>query len=129
MNTKKQNYIKAYNNLIEAEKYDLANEIYVDGYIKRYELCFDLAIKVLKEYLINEGNKEDIFIGPKSVLNLAFEANVIDNKEIWDDMLKNRNNIFDIYAQGDVTALCKDIQNKYVQELQKLKEFLDNKDF
>lgn len=33
MNTKKQNYIKAYNNLVEAEQYEFANDLYIDGYI------------------------------------------------------------------------------------------------
>lgn len=129
MNTKKQNYVKAYNNLIEAEQYEFSNDLYIDGYIKRYELCFELAWKALKEYLIYEGYKEDSFIGPKSILNVAFESNIIDNEEIWSDMLKTRNSTTHLYSKTISRKLCKDIQNKYVQELRKLKEFFDNKDF
>ena len=76
-----------------------------------------------------EGYKEDSFIGPKSILNVAFESNVIDNEEIWSDMLKTRNSTTHLYSKTISRKLCKDIQNKYVQELRKLKEFLDNKDF
>lgn len=73
-------------------------------------MCFELAWKSLKEYLIYEGYKEDAFVGPKSVLNVAFESNVIDNEQIWSDMLNDSNNILNIYVEGKVSRLCKDIQ-------------------
>jgi nucleotidyltransferase substrate binding protein (TIGR01987 family) len=62
----------------------------VEGLIQRFEYTFELAWKTLKDYLEHSGIVLPQ-ITPKAVLKAAFAAKLIEDGQIWMDMLSHRN--------------------------------------
>jgi len=63
-------------------------ELVRDVSVKRFELCFDIAWKLVKEHLGRQGVS---CASPRECLRLAFLNNVIERDDMWFVMLKNRN--------------------------------------
>lgn len=86
-----ENYKKAVNQLHSAiEQYgntDIA--IIKEGIIQRFEFTHELSWKLMQDILKGQG-ETDLF-GSKSATRLAFNRGLIQNGEIWLDMIESRN--------------------------------------
>ncbi|MBI4142701.1 nucleotidyltransferase substrate binding protein [Candidatus Uhrbacteria bacterium] len=63
-------------------------ELVRDVSVKRFELCFDLAWKLVKGQL---GRRGVSCASPRECLRLAFLNNIMKRDDMWFVMLKNRN--------------------------------------
>ena len=87
-----QNYKKA---LVTMESaVDIANsrelsELEKQGVIQGFEFTFELAWNVMKDYLEEQGITG--IIGSKNAVKQAFNNGLIENGEIWMDMIESRN--------------------------------------
>jgi len=64
------------------------DEFIRDSAIKRFELCFEVGWKALKDYLNGEG----IFCrSPRSCLREAFSMGLIKDEDAWLSILEDRN--------------------------------------
>lgn len=124
--SKLQNFTKAVAKLKEGlNQYDNTNELQRDGIIQRFEFSFELAWKTLKEIFEEEG-----LIGlnsPKMVLKEAFSAGLISEEKIWMNMLMDRNTTSHVYDEGTAIEICKNIEEKYIEVLEKLIEKIDER--
>ena len=124
--SKLQNFTKAVAKLKEGlNQYDNTNELQRDGIIQRFEFSFELAWKTLKEIFEEEG-----LIGlnsPKMVLKEAFSAGLISEEKIWMNMLMDRNTTSHVYDEGTAIEICKNIEEKYIDALEKLIEKIDER--
>ena len=68
-----------------------------EGVIQRFEYTWELAWKVLKDYLENAGVNLPT-ITPASVIRAAFAAKIIDNGDIWMRALDARNTMAHTYG-------------------------------
>ncbi len=89
-----QNYEKAYfllKDALESKELSEYSDLEKEGGIaQRYEYTFELAWKVLKDYLVYSGiNLEQVT--PRVVIKEAFAAKIIDDGQAWLDMLEYRN--------------------------------------
>lgn len=82
--------------------------------IQSYEVCFELAWKVLKDYLAENGI---IVYMPKEVIKEAFHNNVIENGQIWIDMLNARNATSHEYNMDKINSILNNISTSYQKEL------------
>ncbi len=73
------------------------SELERDGAIQRFEYCFDLSWKTLKRFLEKRGLIE--LNSPRSVFAAAFAEHIIDNEQIWSDILLKRNASVHTYNQ------------------------------
>ncbi|KJR45910.1 Nucleotidyltransferase [Desulfosporosinus sp. I2] len=120
-NTKIDNFIRALIRLEEGiAKYDEANDLLRDGIIQRFEFTFELAWKTLKTIFENEGLTG--LNSPKTVLREAFSAGLINDEGLWLAMLRDRNSTTHIYSEQAAIEICRNIQEKYVMELESLLE-------
>ena len=124
--SKLHNFTKAVAKLKEGlNQYDNTNELQRDGIIQRFEFSFELAWKTLKEIFEEEG-----LIGlnsPKMVLKEAFSAGLISEDKIWLNMLMDRNTTSHVYDEGTAIEICKNIEEKYIDALEKLIEKIDER--
>ena len=124
--SKLRNFTKAVAKLKEGlNQYDNTNELQRDGIIQRFEFSFELAWKTLKEIFEEEG-----LIGlnsPKMVLKEAFSAGLISEDKIWLNMLMDRNTTSHVYDEGTAIEICKNIEEKYIDALEKLIEKIDER--
>ncbi len=101
---------QATNNLktaLETAKTDLE----IDGTVKRFELCYELSWKLIKAYL------EDVGIvckNPKDCFKYAVENGLIENENIWMEMIDDRNLLVHTYSSEDSREIFENIKDKYL---------------
>ena len=122
--TKVENFCLAAQRLNEANlafESEPDNELYRDALIQRFEFTFELGWKSMKEYLEDQGLSVTITF-PKQVLKEAYRYQMIDDEQIWCDMLSSRNQTSHIYDEYTAQRIAKAISQDYVSVLLKLKE-------
>lgn len=67
-----------------------------DSAIKRFEICFDLAWKSIKNYARNEGVECN---SPRMCFKTAFKLNLIDYDEKWLKSIEDRNTTSHLYNE------------------------------
>ena len=87
--------------------------------VQSFEVCFELAWKVLKDYLNIKGVQ--VYL-PRDVIKEAFSAEVIKNGQTWIDMLNARNSTSHEYNSDKINVVLKSISTEYAKELADFKE-------
>src|SRR5690348_14559170 len=86
-----ENFSKAFQRLqtiLMALKAEPQNEIYQIALIGAFQFTFELAWKTLKDYLKYQGISVSL---PREVIKQAFHYQLIQEGQIWIDMLEDRN--------------------------------------
>lgn len=78
--------------VLELDKTDITR----DSAIKRFEICFDLAWKSIKNYARNEGVECN---SPRMCFKTAFKLNLIDYDEKWLKSIEDRNTTSHLYNE------------------------------
>ncbi|MBN2894183.1 MAG: nucleotidyltransferase substrate binding protein [Bacteroidales bacterium] len=119
-----QNYEKAFFQLKKGvDSFDYLEDIGKEGLIQRFEYTLELAWKTLKDYL---ASKEVIAKFPKDVIKYAFQAELVDNGELWLQMLSDRNLMAHTYDESNFLNALDKIVSLYFFEMQKLYNVLKN---
>ena len=79
------------------------NQLEKEGVIQRFEYCFELAWKSVKDYLEESGIVFAI-VAPRQVLKEAFAAKVLSDGQVWIDMLDHRNLLSHTYSLASFEA-------------------------
>lgn len=91
------------------------------GLIQFFEMSFELAWKVLKDYLEEEGFT---IASPRQAVKQAFQAGIIKDGHVWLEALKDRNLTVHTYEEKIAEAVEKKIRHSYFPALAELhKEF------
>ena len=119
------NYTKALTQLKSAV--ELANErdlseLEKQGLIQSFEYTHELAWKTIKDFLNEKGNKE--IYGSKDATREAFKYELIDDGEIWMDMIKSRNDTSHTYNEETANEIAREIKNYYFSAFEILFEKL-----
>lgn len=94
-----------------------------DAVIQRFEFCFDLYWKTLRKFMAFENvDVETQF--PREILQKAFQHGLINDEEVWLQMLKDRNRTFHMYKEEDANEIFEDIQGAYCTVMQRTYEGL-----
>ncbi|ADH60487.1 nucleotidyltransferase substrate binding protein, HI0074 family [Thermoanaerobacter mathranii subsp. mathranii str. A3] len=106
-------FAKAFENLKKATEV-AKDDLDIDGTIKRFELCYELAWKLMKEYLADLGI---IVKGPREAFKQAFINDLIENEEVWLKMIEDRNLLVHIYTHEQSRDIFQRIKDEHVAEL------------
>ncbi len=88
------------------------------GVIQAFEYTYELGWNMLRDYLRWQGNAE--LSGSRDTLREAFSAKLIDDGEIWMNMLQDRNRTSHTYNEATATEILHNIQVHYHVLFQKL---------
>lgn len=91
----------------------------IDGTIKRFELCYELAWKLIKEYLSEKGI---ICKNPRDCFKEAFINELIDDEETWMNMIEDRNYLVHTYTFEDSRKIFEHIKDAYTESFKHLYE-------
>ncbi len=119
------NLEKAFSNLEKALSKRSLSDLERAGLIKIYELTFELAWKTLKDYLEDQAVPVKY---PRDTIKEAFKHELIEDGELWLEMLSNRNLMVHAYDESRAKLAQKLITEKYYQALQKVIEKLRAED-
>jgi nucleotidyltransferase substrate binding protein (TIGR01987 family) len=112
------------------DKDQFLDDIIKEGIIQRFEYTHELAWNVMKDFFEEAGNN-DIF-GSKDATREAFSSGLIDNGDIWMDMIKSRNKTSHTYNEATADDIFMKIVKKYHSEFinfkLKMEKFQTNKE-
>ena len=109
-----QNYKKALVTIKNAVKLADSRELSdleKQGLIQGFEFTFELAWNVMKDYLEEQGITD--IIGSKNAIRHAFNKGLIEDGQVWMDMIKGRNISSHTYDEETAEKLYKKIVNDF----------------
>lgn len=112
------NYIKL-NYLDDEDELDaddlgyVVEELIKEGLIQRFEYTHELAWNVMKDYAFFQGNST--VGGSRDATREAFRLNIIENAEVWMDMIQSRNRTSHTYNEEIANEIFNKIINDYFQ--------------
>lgn len=92
--------------------------------IKAFEMTFELCWKTLKDYLEYQGI---VATTPREVLKEAFKAALLDDGQIWIELLDHRNELVHIYNEAQASQATETIRNRALNCIEKLVSSLNKK--
>ncbi len=121
--------LKDYENILNQLKNGIniaTDDLDIDGVLKRFEIVYEIAWKLIKLYLSDKGI---ICVNPRDCFREAFRNSLIDNEKNWSDMIKDRNELVHIYAYEKSREIFKRVKGKYLNSftflLKKIREGMD----
>lgn len=111
------NFEKSYNSLNKYIDQPIKTELERAGIIQLFEISFELAWKVMKDYLEFQELKVK---SPRETIKQAYQIKLIDNGHIWIDALADRNLTVHTYDEEMAKKMVEDIVQIYFPELNKL---------
>jgi len=125
------NYKKAHTRLKYAaaffeEKAGGGAESYIamEALIKCFEFTFELAWQTMKDFISYKGYVRDIY-GSRDSIRGAQQFNLIQNGQIWIDMIDDRNHAAHAYDETSAASLSGRIIKYYRDEFIKFEEKMD----
>lgn len=99
------------------------NEMEGQGLVKAFEYTYELAWKTLQDLLKQKGY--DDVVGPRPVIEQAFQDGYIIDGKAWMQMHKSRNLTSHIYNENTAIEIMNGIKNSYFFLLSDLKTVLE----
>jgi nucleotidyltransferase substrate binding protein (TIGR01987 family) len=90
------------------------SELEKQGLIQVFEYTHELAWNVLKDFLQESGVKE--IYGSKNATREAFKVDLINDGEVWMEMIEDRNQTSHTYNQDTSEKIFQAIVKKYFAE-------------
>ncbi|MFD2615936.1 nucleotidyltransferase substrate binding protein [Terrilactibacillus laevilacticus] len=112
-----ENFEKSFKLLEKYSKEPISTELERVGIIQFFETTFELAWKVLKDYLEAEGY---VARSPREAIKQAFQAEIIEDGHLWMEALSKRNLTIHTYDQELAEKLVKEIQKQFLPILRNL---------
>ncbi|MBZ1351156.1 nucleotidyltransferase substrate binding protein [Alcaligenaceae bacterium LF4-65] len=112
------NYTKAFQSLTEAVDLSLERELSAleqQGLIQSFEFTHELAWKVLKDYLEYQGVAE--IVGSRDASRLAFQNSLVQDGEVWMQMIAARNQTSHTYNLKIAQAVVESILTQFYPAL------------
>ncbi|WP_430809723.1 MULTISPECIES: nucleotidyltransferase substrate binding protein [unclassified Carboxylicivirga] len=124
------NYIKKelQKNELEIENEDaegVLEEIIKEGLIQRFEYTYEMAWNVMKDYAFYQGNSE--IGGSRDAIRFAFSTKLIENGDMWMDMIKSRIKTSHTYNEETANEIYLKIINEYHSAFLKFQEVMEGK--
>ena len=109
-----QNFENAYLFLSAALKTQSPSALEVAGIVQAFEFTLELGWKTLKD-LLEAGNVTVTF--PRDVIKEAYKAELIQDGELWLDMLEKRNLMSHTYNEKNAAKALDLIRDKFLMQL------------
>jgi nucleotidyltransferase substrate binding protein (TIGR01987 family) len=96
------------------------------GLIQFFEMSFELAWKVLKDYLQEEGFT---VVSPRDAIKQAFQVGLLEDGHVWIEALKDRNLTVHTYEEKIALAVEQKIRDSYFPALLAMSKTFSEKTF
>ena len=116
-----QNYQKAFTQLTQAvdlSRQRALSKLEQQGLIHEFEYTHELAWNTLKDFLEARGAAE--IFGSRDTTRAAFTAGLIDQGEVWMQMIQSRNQSTHTYNEEMMTQIVTAVIQTYMAEFTKL---------
>lgn len=107
------NWTRALAQLTKFMEREELNELEEQGLVQSFEYNHELAWKTQKDFLQAQG-ATDLY-GAKNVAQQAFATGLVDNGEVWMDMIKSRNLTVHTYNEETTKKIVNAIVDHYYE--------------
>ena len=114
------NFEKALSQLAKFITQQNLNELEEQGLIQCFEYTHELAWNVMKDFLTFEGIQN--IIGSRSATREAFNKGLIEEGQVWMDMIGSRNESVHTYNEETANEIVLKIRQVYFFEIKKFSE-------
>ena len=123
---KYENFCKALANLQiglkREEPYDVVDVV---GIVGLFVICFEQTWKLMKEALERDGRHEVRTGSPRSIIKLAYQSDMINDQEIWLDILDARNLLSPTYSKETGLETIQRLKSEFIGAFVELKKEID----
>jgi len=122
------NYRKALRQLgdaVELASKRPLSDLEKQGMIQAFEFTHELAWKTIKDFYEHQGESD--IQGSRDATRLAFQRGLLENGEIWMEMIKDRNRSSHTYDEETALALAQAIRDSYLGAFLQLEQSLSEK--
>ncbi len=119
-----ENFNRAFNLFVEMRNSYVAEKnsnAYRLALAKSFKIACEQGWKVIKDYLFMKNIQADT---PKDTIKKAYNSNIIENGQIWIDMINDRNATSHEYNIDKVDMILEKISTTYYDELVLFKNWL-----
>lgn len=116
-----ENFEKTYKLLEKYSKEEIKSELEKAGIIQFFEMTFELAWKVLKDYLEAQGF---IVNSPRETIKQAFQIGIIEDGHLWIEALSKWNLTTHTYDEAFAEKFVEEIKQVYFPIFKSLYEKL-----
>lgn len=109
----KDNYLDEEDELDTEDLGYVVEELIKEGLIQRFEYTHELAWNVMKDYAFFQGNST--VGGSRDATREAFRLQIIENADIWMDMIQSRNKTSHTYNETIANEIFGKIINDYFE--------------
>ena len=95
------------------------DELIMAGAIQRFETCWELGWKLMRDYLRWAGNPVEVPVAI-NVIRAGFQANLIDDGDLWVAAMKDRNLMSHVYDPDEFRRIVARIVSLYLTMFQRL---------
>ena len=126
-----QNYDRAFvllRSAFEEHSLQQLSDLEQEGIIQRFEYSYELAWKTMKDYLEENG----VIIRPvtpRSVIKEAFATGMIDNGQVWIDMMLHRNLLAHTYDFSKFKEVLEAIESRYLNVFSELHDWFTSRKY
>jgi len=96
------------------------NDLEKQGLIQAFEFTHELAWNVLKDYFEYQGNAS--ISGSRDAAREAFQKGLIQNGEVWMEMIRSRNQTSHTYNEEIATEITEKVTLEYYPEFVSLEK-------
>ncbi|MBP7511618.1 MAG: nucleotidyltransferase substrate binding protein [Bacteroidia bacterium] len=108
----KKAYLESTSDELSPEHLDIVlDEMLKEGLIQRFEYTHELAWNVMKDYAEYQGNNN--VGGSRDATREALQLKIIENGEIWMDMIQSRNKTTHTYNEATANEIYTKIIDQY----------------
>lgn len=97
------------------------NDLIKMAVVKAFEMTFELSWKTMKDFLVYNGIDVKL---PRDIIKQAFANDMIEDGQLWIDMLENRNLMTHTYDEERANEAIQHICKEYFQGLAQLHQYL-----
>ncbi len=108
---------------VELSRQRKLSKLEVQGLIQAFEYTHEMAWNTLKDFLHEQGTKK--LYGSKDATREAFKTGLIENGEIWMDMIASRNLTLHTYNEDVAQDIADKIIHLYFSEFQRLRTTME----
>ncbi|MBI5788684.1 MAG: nucleotidyltransferase substrate binding protein [Candidatus Schekmanbacteria bacterium] len=108
---------------LEEKALDQFSALEQEGIIQRFEYSYEMAWKTMKDYL-EENGVIITPVTPRTVIKEAFAAEIIEDGQIWINMMLHRNLLSHTYDFSKFTEVLEAVMQHYLSALERLHEWL-----
>ena len=98
---------------------DAWSEVEQLALIHAFEFCHELAWNLLRDYLVADGVSG--LTGSRSTTRRAFAVGLIEDGQVWMDMIEARNRTSHVYDEAQAAAIAQQVVQLWLQPFQSLR--------